>query len=103
MLILVVLFLLVISNLIIFIIAKVTRGEGRVGNFAQRKLSQFKFNAYIRFFMLCYFDFTFFSVMKIVEGDNTTSMRKMALFFSYVFFVVAIVAPISFFVLVYKK
>ena len=31
-------------------------------------LSQFKFNVYIRYYMLCYFDLTFFSVMKLVDA-----------------------------------
>jgi len=39
------------------------------------QLSQFKFNAYIRFYMLCYFDLTFFAVMKLVEGNDTTRDR----------------------------
>ena len=58
------------------------------------KLGQFKFNAYLRLFMLVYFDLTFFAVMKIIEGNNNTSFRKIALIFSYVFFVISIVAPV---------
>ena len=53
--------------------------------------------------MLCYFDMTFFSVMKIIEGNNSTTMRKVALFFSYVFFVIAVVSPVGFIILVMKK
>jgi hypothetical protein len=64
------------------------------GESLSNKLSQFKFNTYIRFFMLIYFDFTFFSIMKIIEGNNSTMMRKIATFFSYFFFVIAVVGPV---------
>lgn len=44
--------------------------------------------------MLLYFDFTFFSIMKILDNNNSTVMRKIALFFSYFFFVISIVVPV---------
>lgn len=47
----------------------------RLGQWAGRMLSQFKFNAYIRYYMLAYFDLTFFSVMKLVEGNDSTPAR----------------------------
>jgi hypothetical protein len=53
--------------------------------------------------MLLYFDFTFFAVMKIQDKDNSTSIRKVALFFSYIFFVISIVAPVFFVALILKK
>lgn len=55
---------------------------------------QFKFNAYIRYYMLVYFDTTFFSVMKIMDPNNDTTARKAALLLSYVLFVVNIVLPV---------
>jgi len=55
---------------------------------------QFKFNVYIRYYMLVYFDTTFFSIMKIFEGNNSTPARKTALLFSYVVFVINIVLPV---------
>ena len=67
------------------------------------KLSEFKFNAYIRFYMLAYFDFTFFSIMKIGEGNNSTGMRKTATFFSYAFFTFSIVVPIAFLAVILKQ
>jgi len=53
--------------------------------------------------MLAYFDLTFFSIMKIIEGNNETSMRKVALFFSYAFFVTSIVAPVFFIALLLRR
>lgn len=53
--------------------------------------------------MLVYFDFTFFSVMKMMDKNNTTSVRKVALFFSYIFFVISIVAPVFFIALLLKR
>lgn len=53
--------------------------------------------------MLIYFDFTFFSVMKIQDKDNSTSVRKAALFISYIFFVISIVAPVFFIALILKR
>jgi hypothetical protein len=46
--------------------------------------------------MLTYFDLTFFSVMKIVEGnpaDNTSELRKMATIVSYIILVLSAVVP----------
>jgi MFS family permease len=53
--------------------------------------------------MLIYFDFTFFSVMKIQDKNNDSSIRKVALFFSYIFFVISIVAPVFFVALILKR
>lgn len=53
--------------------------------------------------MLAYFDFTFFSIMKIGEGNNTTTMRKTATFFSYAFFTFSIVVPIAFLAVILKQ
>ena len=44
--------------------------------------------------MLVYFDTTFFSVMKIMDPDNSTVARKAALLLSYVLFVVNIILPV---------
>merc|ERR1712100_19461 len=43
--------------------------------------------------MLCYFDLTFFSVMKLVEGNESTMGRKMATIASYVIFSLSVVVP----------
>jgi len=53
--------------------------------------------------MLIYFDFTFFSIMKIIEKDNSTPMRKIATFFSYFFFVLSVVAPVFFITLLMRR
>lgn len=44
----------------------------RAGRFIGAVLKQFRFNVYIRFYMLTYFDLTFFAVMKYVEGNTST-------------------------------
>lgn len=54
-------------------------------------------------FMLIYFDMAFFAVLKIIEGNNSTTARKVAYIMSYISFVLVIVAPIVFVVLLLKK
>ena len=53
--------------------------------------------------MLAYFDFTFFSIMKILEGDNSTITRKIATFFSYAFFVTSVIIPVFFLAVILRK
>ena len=101
--ILILLVVVAITNLIVGLIACCFRGQSRFGQFMSSRLGQFKFNVYIRLFMLIYFDFTFFSVMKIQDDNNSTTMRKVALFASYIFFVLSIVAPVFFVALILKR
>jgi hypothetical protein len=89
-------------NILIFIISKMCR-QGRVGTFWESRLSQFKVNAYIRLYMLAYFDVTFFALMKILDGNNETTVRKTALFFSYGFFVLSVVAPVAFIAILLRR
>lgn len=91
-----------LGNLLFYALSISCR-ESKYAEFIQSRLSQFKFNVYIRLYMLAYFDLTFFSIMKILEGNNSTSMRKVALFFSYAFFVISIVAPVFFIALLLKR
>lgn len=44
--------------------------------------------------MLCYFGSTFFSLMKIMNDDNSNTNRKMLLLASYVIFIINIIIPI---------
>jgi hypothetical protein len=53
--------------------------------------------------MLAYFDLTFFSIMKIIESNNSTPMRKVATFFSYAFFVISVVIPVFFLAVLLRK
>lgn len=53
--------------------------------------------------MLIYFGSTFFSVMKIFEGNNSSTARKAALLLSYVLFVVNIVLPCFLITLIYRR
>jgi hypothetical protein len=94
--------LIVLVNITLFMMSYCCKG-GRFEEFVTAKLKQFKFNAYIRFYMLAYFDFTFFSIMKILEGKNDTVMRKVATFFSYAFFVTSVVIPVFFLALILRK
>jgi len=88
-------------NLALFVLSFMC-SNSKFGEFIKSRLSQFKFNAYIRLFMLAYFDLTFFSIMKIVEGDSSSSAKKVALCFSYIFFVVACILPVFFLVLLIR-
>jgi hypothetical protein len=67
--------------------------KGTCGQVIGGALSQFKFNVYIRLYMLTYFDLTFFAVMKIIENKQHTEMRKMATTASYVILVLSGVIP----------
>ena len=86
--------LIVIANIVVFAIHKCNCSNQTLNDWAARKLTQFKFNAYIRFYMLAYFDTTFFSVMKIIDDDpNETAARKAALVLAYLLIVVNTALP----------
>lgn len=53
--------------------------------------------------MLTYFDLTFFSVMKLVEGNDSTQMRKVATMASYVIFTLSVVIPVFLMTIVCKR
>lgn len=53
--------------------------------------------------MLCYFGSTFFSLMKIMEANNTTSLRRALLLISYVVFVANIIIPVLLTILIYRR
>jgi len=44
--------------------------------------------------MLSYFDLTFFAVMKYIEGDTSTSLRKAAEVVSYIIMTLSAVVPL---------
>jgi hypothetical protein len=94
--------LVVVMNLSVFGISKCC-SSGRLGAFMQSRLSQFKLNAYIRLYMLAYFDITFFALMKILDGNNASTIRKVALFFSYAFFVLSVVLPVAFIAILLRR
>lgn len=91
-----------LGNLCLFVLT-MTCKQSRFGDFISSRLSQFKFNTYLRLYMLAYFDLTFFSIMKIIEGNNSTAMRKVATFFSYGFFVLSVVLPVFFLAVLLRK
>lgn len=94
--------MVVLVNLAMYVMS-ISCKESRFANFVSTRLTQFKFNAYIRLYMLAYFDITFFSIMKILDPNNSTSTRKAALLFSYAFFVISIVAPVFFVALLLRR
>jgi hypothetical protein len=53
--------------------------------------------------MMAYFDITFFALMKILDGNNSTTVRKVALFFSYGIFVLSVVAPVAFIAILLRR
>jgi len=88
------LIIILISNLVVFIIYKTSGGNSGLHGWAEKKLVQFKYNVYIRFYMLAYFDLTFFSIMKIMDENNSTTTRKAMLLLSYITFVLSIIIPV---------
>lgn len=95
--------LIVLIHMTLMLLSICTKGPGKFKAFVDSRLRQFRFNVYIRLYMLSYFDLTFFSAMKILEGNNDTTMRKIAVSFSYVFFFVSVIAPVCFVVLLLYK
>ena len=83
----------VIVNIVFFVCWLVINREGKFGVWISKQLSQFRFNAYIRLYMLMYFDLTFFSVMKLVENNDSTSSRRMATIASYIIITLSFVVP----------
>lgn len=53
--------------------------------------------------MLAYFDLTFFSVMKLVEGNDSTQARKIATMASYIIFTLSIIVPTFLMFIVCKR
>jgi len=53
--------------------------------------------------MLCYFDLTFFSTMKLVEGNDSTQQRKIATMASYIIFTLSVVVPVFLMSIVCKR
>ena len=95
--------LIIITHIILAIASCMVNKESSTGEAINRLLSQFKYNAYIRYYMLTFFDLVFFSIMKIREGRDDTSGRKFATLVSYVIFVLSIVIPIFLMTVVCKR
>ena len=53
--------------------------------------------------MLCYFGATFFSLMKIMEDNNSNGTRKALLLISYIVFIVNIIIPILLTTLIFRR
>lgn len=94
--------LVVISNLVIFLMTKCFK-TGRLADWSTRVLQKYKANAYIRAYMFCYFDATFFSLMKIMEDNNSTGLRKALLLLSYVLFIISIILPVFLITLILRR
>lgn len=67
--------LLIISNIVVAVLYLVSPKKTGCGRYLGNILSQYKYNAYIRFYMLTYFDLVFFSIMKIIDDKNDTPSR----------------------------
>jgi len=85
---------IIVVNILVGLCYLVAPKKTKCGECLGYNLSQFKFNAYLRYYMLCYFDLTFFAVMKLVEGNTSTELRKMAEIASWVIFVLSVVIPL---------
>jgi len=84
----------VITNVVVFALYLCAPKGTKYEVWISGLLAQYKFNVYLRLYMLCYFDLTFFSTMKIVDGNDSTKMRKIATMVSYVIFILSIVVPV---------
>jgi uncharacterized membrane protein len=93
-LIVILLVIIIVANLVVFLLYAASDKQSPRGKKLGEILSQFKFNVYIRYYMLAFFDITFFSVMKIVEGNDSTSARKMATLASKIIICFSFVVPV---------
>lgn len=95
--------IVIILNILVFILWLFSPKGWGCEKYFRRLLAQFKFNAYLRWYMLCYFDLSFFSTMKIVEGNESTRARKMASMVSYVICILSVVIPVFVMSIVCKR
>jgi hypothetical protein len=95
--------IIIVINILVFIAWLVIPKDTGVGRFIGATLKQFRFNAYIRFYMLTYFDLTFFAVMKYVEGNTSTDLRKYAEVVSYVIITLSVVMPLFIMTIVCRR
>jgi hypothetical protein len=96
-------FLVVLVHIAMIIMNKSLDKETPMGKWVAKNLAEFKYNVYIRYYMLTYFDLTFFSIMKIVEGNDSTQARKVATMASYIIFTFSIVVPVFLMFIVCKR
>ena len=97
------LFFIVVLNITFYIMSRTMDKDSKTAKWVTQNLSQFKFNVYLRYYMLCYFDLTFFSIMKIVDGKNHTMSRRIATMASYVIFTLSVVIPVFIMVVVCRR
>ena len=100
----VILAIIVISHIVLFLLSKFLREGKKLKDFADFMLPKFKYNIYIRYYMVTYFDTTFFAVMKIWEQRaNDTHARRFAYFIAVLLLIANILLPIFFFVLLQRR
>jgi len=95
--------IIIVINILVFIAWLAIPKDSGPGRFIGATLKQFRFNAYIRFYMLTYFDLTFFAVMKYVEGNTSTDLRKYAEVVSYVIITLSVVMPLFIMTIVCRR
>lgn len=95
--------IVIVANILIGLVYAVIPKETNFGIKMKGIIGQFRYNAYIRFYMLSYFDLTFFAVMKYVEGNQSTKMRKYATIASYVIITLSAVVPIFLMTIVCRR
>ena len=88
--------LIVLANSIVLLIQKYACCNVALKAWADKTLIQFKFNHYLRFYMLIYFDTTFFSLQKLSDPRNENFNRKATLMFAYVILFINILVPVLF-------
>ena len=95
--------IIVVINLLVLFVWMVVPKESRLGKSVGTLIGQFKYNAYIRYYMLSYFDLTFFAVMKYVEGNQSTKLRQYATIASYCIITLSAVVPIFLMTIVCRR
>lgn len=95
--------IIIVINIIVFVAWLACSKDSTMGKAIGGILKQFRFNVYIRFYMLSYFDLTFFAVMKYVEGDTSTDLRKYAEVVSYIIITLSAVFPLFIMTIVCRR
>lgn len=95
--------IIIVINIIVFVAWLACPKDSTMGKAIGGILKQFRFNVYIRFYMLSYFDLTFFAVMKYVEGDTSTDLRKYAEVVSYIIITLSAVFPLFIMTIVCRR
>jgi hypothetical protein len=67
-------------------------------------LQEYRFNAYIKYYMLIYYDLTYFAIMKFANSDSDKdSFDKLLTFLGIVVICTSIVIPLLLMTVIFKR